>query len=558
MTSNNVKFIINIEIDDRSHQIVINPFEDVKEVAQSFIRNEQLDSKLVDSLTDHIKTFLKAANKRAVNRINFEKNFVSLSNKAKEDEDCDYDYSLHDSGLTQPDVTLGVINNVSAFDAATSEIRGPVSNRKMPNHSIFKTQEDEKSATKKQQKREGPTSVKRQSLEETRKKTSKPSEIKERKTVHKSVNNAKPVKVEVMNKRKTKHTFEMTKVDKKAKIKTEVINSPVLVTRHDKEDISHEDLFEIKHCVKQNSQTQNLQRMVDEDIESKGFYQPTTSYINKLLAEHSPDGTIDMELVRRHYNAAIETPKDPDTLQNNTYNILSVTNQEQLRPRQRAQSATRSMKSAKETQFVNRFNQRFYYEQVDKLQARQRYIQDIKTLQELEKEMETFPFKPEINQVSAYLAKERKEEMINVEDHLLNKGKELKDRKRNIEMATNWQKDNEFEFKPKINRQSEDIALRKSFGDGRIFTSKYDELYELAKTRNRSRCSRTRAEPQAIIKASEQSNYLLNKTNIPLNFLDRQNFLNHKLIQHKMQLEMASKPTFQPQLISKPIHTEVS
>ena len=321
--------------------------------------------------------------------------------------------------------------------------------------------------------------------------------------------------------------------------------------------ILEDNLFTKNHCSKDSDQQNQIPIKIIEDVENKGFYQPTTSYINKLLAEHSPDGTIDMNLIQKLYNTNTLTPK------NNLSNSFGDNNQLKSTTGlkgtyRRAQSANRSIRSPDNNQFINRFNQRFYYDQLNKMKTKQKYIQDVQILKELEEEMETFPFKPQVNTVSKFLAKERKPENANVEDYLLQRGKDIKEKKLNTEIAEKWQRDNEFDFKPKVNRQSEEIVMRRSLGNQRIFNNKCDELYDLAITKKQQACNKTQINPSMHIKASEQSNYLLYKSNVPLDFLERQNYLEQKLKDNKAQLEQIHKPTFQPQLVSKPINPDVT
>lgn len=556
MTSNNVKFIINIEIDNRSHQIVLNPFQDAKQVATSFIKNEQLDFKLVDSLADHIKTFLRAANERAVNRIKFEKNFENKSENENSEED--YNYSLHDSGLTQPEVNVktGARSVDRTIENDQKSIRIEVNKEKDDNKSLFCKQKRGKLIERVVEKKK-PTNgtnnakhrfslLQQQQIKNNLQGARKTADAK----VYEKVTGL------VSNTNRTVHRTHETNTHKQPNTQISLPYDKMYKALTEPEETIYEDLLETNNGIKNLNQTHKINTKAVVDIESKGYYQPTTSYINKLLAEKSPDGTIDIELVKKQYTTIIDSPKNTN-VPNHIANTNSANN-ETRNIRQRPHSATKSVKATRGTQFIDNFNRRFYYEQLNKVQTRQRYLQDVKTLKELENEAEVFSFKPQINEVSDSLAKERKQENIPVEEYLLKRAKETKEKKLNTEVTEKWHKDNEFDFKPQINKTTEEIILKKNLNNKKIFNSKYDELYELAMTKKQELEVKPVIDANANVKASDKSNQLLHNSEIPLNFFERQNYLDQKQKQHKVQLEIIHKPSFRPRLVSKSTHIEVS
>lgn len=551
MTSNNVKFIINIEIDDRSHRIVLNPFEDAKQVAKTFVNNEQLDTKLVDSLTDHIKTFLLAANQRAVNRLNFEKNFENLSRKTEEE---DYNYSLHDSGLTQPDATLGGIKIASEIEPIINEEIKPssVKNSLKKSHFGRKTEKnitnqktDKKTRAQFNSEKKQLISQKNNNIDPT--KSPKVGKMLQKNVATKKNKRTGSIDERHINNKKDKMSYMSSSIVETYSTKDKIVEKP-------ENRFQGKDLFEKNHCLKNLNKTKKEEVKLYEDIENKRFYQPTTSYINKLIAENSPDGTIDMELIKKHYDILSEAPHNVNAqsgeIQHRSIKGLRNTNR-------RAQSASRPIRSINDNQFLEQFNQRFYYKELNKLKAKQQYVQDMQTLKELEKEKETYSFKPQVNRVSDVLARERRPDNTNVEDYLLERGKETYTRRLNSEVAEKWQKDNEFDFKPKINRQSEEMNMRRSLANPKVYPTKYDELYDLAITKKKEMTDKVFINPDMVVKASNQSNCILYNSELPLDFLKRQNYLDQKLKQHKMDLELIHKPAFRPQLVSKSVYLNV-
>ena len=505
MDTQSVKLFINIEIEGRKHEISLNQFEDADKIAHHFVRNNQLDINLVESLAEHIKGFLKRFEKRVEVKKNFERNFQAYS----DNETYNYEHDMMDSDPNITQVEQSEFLNDDSF--------------------VFDYKKKEEGGSK---------SVKLDSKKRGKSVKSSYARIHEGK--RKTLSKNKQMMSNTGNyPRKTKEYPFNT--DKKGKRLVPVCDdnrkTMKLSNFSNLKNGKISDNKRLKAMVeaqKTKEREDNSMQYDKDDIETKNFYRPTVTYINKLLAEHSKDGTIDIDLIKKHYEKFI------DVENNDFLNTLQVEKEQ-----------TDAQKGAKMD--IEKFNKRFYYNQIKQKQKKEQYMEEIRVMKELEKKKVTYSFKPQINPISEKMYKENEESELKIEERLIKKGKEAQSRKLDMEIAEKWKRDNQFDFKPKINPQSIEIINQKNTESEEMIQPRYNELYNSAIEKQNKRLCKEDREHTLQFTTNDKSNHIFFNSDIPKDFHQRQEFMELKKLYNKTRAEESNKLTFTPELVSKQI-----